>query len=737
MNDGNKIIHDPVGASSSQELERLLDRYPFNALQLQILLRINALSPLPSLSATSPSKFSEIIDEATRTVSKNSSTNHALQWIETHLIPPQTLNALLHVEKEKYKKDSKNDANDSLGTNNGKTNFMNRMSQITGRKGDPNYGLICIFNLLAYMQEGALNWNHDDQSGEIYSECHNNSNRTGQETFDDGSSCENSDQVGIEGPKVDIILLLDFMYRLSLACHVLQNWNEEHHQSNDFIYKNEIDKDKDYDKGSDCQKEGSIDGAPSKNPQSVHRECPDLDQVLECLNMQNVAMVSSLKEFSSKRDVSSSQEFNNFDERGPNLMNEVDCQNWLDWNRLNFPQMSSIPSSFMHLALFSSLEEKRSVEVREEPQQNIDATEFDEGNDRDDDDSWEGAMIDKLAQYAMGNRTKFQFPTLEKAIMASSNIRSIGQKYVTSMDVKSDGNSIIDNGSIVQGGRIGHFAFGLVLMDARLCGKWNRIYSTETDGFSFLNLQKALTGYSGPTILLMKPSGTSNSSTSTSKQQTSGLFGSFTSTLWKESNAYYGTSDCFLFRSEPVWNKYRPKISAQGWNGLQQSTSLPPSLIMHPSSKKSSTNYMYFHPSAGHRQTTTALGSKPRGLIFGGTLQDPRVHITESLENCIASSGGPRDTTFEGGPLMPGQWDKFFNIDILEVWGVGSDETIIDAIHARERSEGIANATRKRVQRVDKKQFLDDFQSQIHTGSKLFAHRNNGVRYDFDGDLGS
>ena len=142
--------------------------------------------------------------------------------------------------------------------------------------------------------------------------------------------------------------------------------------------------------------------------------------------------------------------------------------------------------------------------------------------------------------------------------------------------------------------------------------QWNRIYSTETDGFSFLNLQKALTGYTGPTILLMKPSGTSNNSISTSIQQTSGLFGSFTSNSWKESNAYYGTSDCFLFRSEPVWNTYHPKDSARVWDGLQQSTSLPPSSIMHPSSKKSSTNYMYFHPSAGHQQTRVARSVVPK-----------------------------------------------------------------------------------------------------------------------------
>lgn len=465
LTDENKF-HDPT--SSPQELERLLDRYPFHATQLQILLHIKTLSSLSSSSEILSPTFSTIIEEATRKVSKNcSSSNHALQWIETYLIPPQTLNALLHIQldkKKEYKKDSTTDTN--FGINNGNTNLMNHISQITGRRGDPNYGLIYIFNLLADTEEEALNWTQDDQSDVLDDDCRSNCTKNSRETFNERSFCENSEQAG---RKVHISTLLDFMYRLALACHVLQNWNEEHNQSTDSSNINFIHKG--CDDSSDCQKEGSTDGAPFKNPKSVHRQCPDLDQVLECLKMRNMSMVSSLKEFSSKSTAINSNEFNDYDITGPNLMDEVDCKSWLEWNKLNFPQMSSIPSSFMHLALLTSLETNKPSEIREEPQRNQDRTEYDEGNEAGDGGILRGATVDKLSQYAMGNRTMFRFPTLEKAIMASSNMRSIGQEYVTSIDVKSDGNSIIDNGSIVQGGRIGHFAFGLVLMDARLCGK--------------------------------------------------------------------------------------------------------------------------------------------------------------------------------------------------------------------------------------------------------------------------
>ena len=148
---------------------------------------------------------------------------------------------------------------------------------------------------------------------------------------------------------------------------------------------------------------------------------------------------------------------------------------------------------------------------------------------------------------------------------------------------------------------------------------------------------------------------------------------------------------------------------------------------------------MYFHPSAGHVNTRgrTNGGSKIHGLVLGGNEKDPRLHITESLEQCIASSGYV-DSTFEGGPLLPGQWDKYFNVDVLEVWGVGDECEVREAVIRKEAHENVADATRRRVQRVDKKQFLEDFQSGIlmgNTSSALFQHRHDGsIRHDFGVD---
>ena len=145
--------------------------------------------------------------------------------------------------------------------------------------------------------------------------------------------------------------------------------------------------------------------------------------------------------------------------------------------------------------------------------------------------------------------------------------------------------------------------------------QWHRMYSSEKDGFAFLNLQRAMTGYTGPTIMIVRP--TSATSYDGKAAETPGLLGFYTCNEWKESKSFYGDSDCFLFRAEPTWNVYRPRRFVQSWNhgvgGGERTTdtdaAYPPSLL---SAKKISDNYMYFHPSAGHVRHS---GAAPLGKL--------------------------------------------------------------------------------------------------------------------------
>jgi len=630
-------INSPI--ELADDLSPLLDKYPFTTQQLQLLLKLQTLQQSDENDNETAVAFhlSAIIKEP------------PIQWIEENLLTEPFSDWV----------------QDGM-------NFFECMAMLTGRKGSPSSELLTIYNTTTSASPSTSTSTTDEDEDE-----------------ESGKVAGNAAQ------------LVQKFYRLGLACHVIQQWNDD----------------------------GTGTGI-------------DLETVKKCAEKKNTSMITSLQTFNGEEPVEN-----------------VDRDTFLNWAELNFPQMKCILSSYIHLALFSFLkaEDNSNTLSTGTPDDDSDG---DDGDDSDEDeDEDKDKEPSKLSLYALGNRTMFQFPTLEKLVMAgTSDVHSLAKwKIVAAVDVES---ALLHNPGIMsEGGNIGHFAFGMVLMDPKLCGKvselitytlamhvgfptsfstfmlkhtrmqWHRMYSTETDGFAFLNLQRALTGYAGPTIMLVRPT---EASATTDDASSPGLLGFYTANPWNESNRFYGTSDCFLFRAEPTWNVYRPRRLIQEWNfegGIASTESFPPS--------RTKENYMYFHPSAGHINNgggslygsdRMRAGTKPRGLVLGGTEQDPRFYITESLERCVASSGGPRDATFESGPLLPGQWDKYFNVDVLEVWGVGGDDVVREAVNARERHEGITDAARRRVQRVDKKQFLEDFQSGLLMGNnQLFKHRTDGT----------
>jgi len=412
--------------------------------------------------------------------------------------------------------------------------------------------------------------------------------------------------------------------------------------------------------------------------------------------------------------------------------------------------LANILSTFIHL-VFLNNENNVTGEDTDRDTDNLPTETMINDNIQDNsDDENEEKDTSTFYIYAQGHRKTFQFPQLEQLVLANSiNKSSISRKIVASLPSSSDFFRDQNISSSTSSSVVGHFAFALASMDSNLCGKWSRMYSTETDGFAFLNMQRALTGYTGPTIMLVRPT-----QASSSDSHTPGLFGFYTTNPWKESNDFYGTSDCFLFRAEPRWNVYRPQGFVQGLNHdhkvvSSQHNNKGPN-IQHPSLSSSRlskrmNNYMYFHPSAGHmnnggssssygRYSYTSKSSKPRGLVIGGTTDQPRFYITESFEQCVASSGNMTDKSFANGPLLPGEWDKYYNVDIIEVWGVGGEHLVHEAVLAKDKHEDMADAVRKRVQKVDRKQFLDDFKSGFH-GNKLFDHRLDGnIRHDFGVD---
>ena len=290
-----------------------------------------------------------------------------------------------------------------------------------------------------------------------------------------------------------------------------------------------------------------------------------------------------------------------------------------------------------------------------------------------------------------------------------------------------------------------------------LNGPWRRLYSSNIDGLSYAGLVRALRGYDGPTVLLVgavPPPAASyveakkGGEHSSSKTATIGYY---TSTAWKESGAYYGNQNCFLFTAcadesngdgESV-QIFRPNHKSSDNVNNNTTPSKP--------NKTRPINYQFCHSTIaaavvsdgrkpGQHPDDTNLGPRgnraviqvPPGLGMGESRGiGPRLHITESLEGCRAL---PYDDTYAARPLLPPFFGDNpthnFDIDAMEAWGVGGSERIQRAMAAWRRDRSFKEASRKRNAEVDRKQFVDHFRSDM-VHSKAFAHaRHTSGRVD-------
>lgn len=219
--------------------------------------------------------------------------------------------------------------------------------------------------------------------------------------------------------------------------------------------------------------------------------------------------------------------------------------------------------------------------------------------------------------------------------------------------------------------------------------KFYRLYTSASDGLSFNRLMNALLGYGGPTLLIIQ-SGRST-------------FGAFTASPWKESKDFYGNTDCFLYKLLPETTcVYRPTGA----------------------STPASNRFMYCNSFARSR----GFDKQAHGIGFGGSTDKPRLFLAESFDDCFAGSD---DLTFEKGPLLETKpngggfrsaADSMFEIDNLEVWGVGGSEVVEESLKARSRTRDIRQANINKARKVDKAAFLDDLRNGV-IDNKAFAHR--------------
>jgi hypothetical protein len=120
------------------------------------------------------------------------------------------------------------------------------------------------------------------------------------------------------------------------------------------------------------------------------------------------------------------------------------------------------------------------------------------------------------------------------------------------------------------------------------------------------------------------------------------------------------------------------------------------------------------------------------GLAIGGINEKtPRLHITTTLEQCKATS---MDGVYGCGPLLS-NGELFFDIDVIEVWAVNAtEEQYVKSVQAGKAKAEIREGNRIKAAQVDRKQFLEDFQSGI-IENPLFLHRDQARgRHSFCAD---
>jgi hypothetical protein len=220
----------------------------------------------------------------------------------------------------------------------------------------------------------------------------------------------------------------------------------------------------------------------------------------------------------------------------------------------------------------------------------------------------------------------------------------------------------------------------------------HRLYSADVDGLSFDCLEFALSGYDGPTTLVIK----------TTKNE---VIGAFAHGTWKDSVSYRGCSDCFIFQLQP-----RYQISLPTGDGDR---------------------FMYMHSSNRRTPLQPSLEGLPHGISFGGSATTkPRLFIPDTLERCTA---GFMDDPYQAGDLLPDEDLERFEIACLEVWAVGDENVIQHALKKRDAYRVHQAEFLKKARTVeDRTQFADDLASDLMAPSKLFKHREEARgRHEF------
>jgi hypothetical protein len=282
--------------------------------------------------------------------------------------------------------------------------------------------------------------------------------------------------------------------------------------------------------------------------------------------------------------------------------------------------------------------------------------------------------------------------------------------------------------------------------DPELLGTaWLRLYSSvEGDGLSFFHLCHEICHYDGPTLMLFSvvPSKSKMVVSKSSANISAATIGFFTTSMWQESPEYQGNySDhhtAFLFAMDEDENRVDFFALTEKSKSNRKAQSRSGYMYCYPSTK--STKIRFGSNLCSDRSEKSSrfndnesTDGAVHGIGIGGKPSQPRFHLTETLEECRAL---PYDTSrnLQDGNLFldkPAFEDSlyYFDVESMEVWGVGGKAWIRDALEARDKARQTAASHLQRRRRIyDKSQLLDDFRNGLHSVTTKSAA--NGSYFD-------
>ena len=268
----------------------------------------------------------------------------------------------------------------------------------------------------------------------------------------------------------------------------------------------------------------------------------------------------------------------------------------------------------------------------------------------------------------------------------------------------------------------------LVEADPEILGTtWKNLYSSSNgDGLSFRTLDERIRGYDGPTLMLFGgvPSPSQCLAAVAVDEGRRVSLGFFSGECGWTGDSFRSLGidqpNCFLFGLDYDAGHVtilRPK---------NRSTKTIQTTPCHPSSSSSV-------GSKSNKETVNGSTTLFHGIQIGGnayslsssssSYQQPKLHISESFEQCRAL---PHDTAFQEGDVLLGKCNDslyYFDVDCVEVWGVGGKDVIEEALAAREKERGVRSACLERARKVvDKRQFLEDFENGL-----VWSRASSGV----------